>query len=669
MPPITRIVFCLCLWAFGLGQASALTLGTHDSEVNLNHEITYWEDRTGKATLEDVLSPLISQQFQTPNSQRSVLNLGLSQSAYWVRITLNRTPSTTSQWVLEIPYLGIGHINLYQPDGAVQQSGSLVPVSDRPVFSRFYDFPVTIGTQPESFYLRIRSDYPISLPMRLIDEHRFYEIQARENLLQFAYFGGLLSLLIYNLSLFLFVRDTKYLSYSLFTFFAGLGIFAGNGYASIYFWPNSPNWDAISQPCLLATAGFFAIFLSTAFLRTRQYLPKIHICLMVIGGVYFAIALILFTGLWLPIPPAPAFQTLFTLSLITPIIVVGAALRNIRYGIHSARFFLLAWGVLCVGAWIAAARVFDLIPSNGFTLYALQISSGVEMLLFSLALAYRIQWERDQREKAQSSLIAAQEETVRALLISEERLENAVNTRTQKLKRLLLSEQHMRSQYTRFCAMIAHEFRNPLNIIQAQATVLDRDLTPSKEKNHQRTSVIRSAIGRLVTLFDQWLANDRINMAMDQLNPTNLDLGQWLKEVFDNCAGYYVDHTLRLAPPKEAVRIHADAHLLEIAVLNLIGNACKYSPKDSSIDVTALIGHDTDEVGIRIRDQGPGIPADQLCSILEPYVRAAHEENAPDGIGLGLAFVQRITELHNGRIEIDSTLGQGTTVTLWLTRA
>ena len=661
-------LFFVHILFFGGRQAYALTLTEHISEINLNNEILYWKDPAGQATFDNIRSAPIAQNFHAPNSTYSVLNLGFSKSTYWVKFTLQRNSNVPSQWVLEIPYLGIGYINLYQDDGVVMRSGSLVPVSDRPLFSRFYDFPIEIGTKPTTFYLQLHSDYPISLPIRLITQHRFHEIQSKENLLQFAYFGGLLSLLIYNLSLFLFVRDSKYLSYSLFTFFTGLGIFAGNGYASLYFWPESPHWDAISQPCLLSFAASYAILFTTAFLRTREHLPKTHIALLILGSLYMIVGIGILISLWLPIPHPTLFQTLFALSLITPIIAIAAAVRNVRYNIRSARFFLLAWGVLCFGVLVASARTFDLIPTNVFTLYALQISSGLEMLLFSLALAYRIQWEREQREQAQANLIAAQQHTVRALQLSEERLENAVKARTHKLQRLLLSEQQMRSQYTRFCALIAHEFRNPLNIIQAQATILDRDPAPNPDKNLQRTSVIRNAITRLVTLFDQWLANDRVNMAMDQLNCSTIALGPWLHDVCDRCAGYYIDHQISCETPKEPLQVNADNHLLEIAVVNLISNACKYSPTGSTIHVVLHLNEQRNEVGICIKDQGPGIPTEHLSSILQPYVRATHSEHAPDGIGLGLAFVERIMVLHEGRIVIESAPDKGTTVTLWLER-
>jgi signal transduction histidine kinase len=648
----------------GFGQGLGAATLSQIPEISLNQEVRYWVDRDGTATLASVSTEPVSGAFQAMPPNTDVLNLGFIQSPVWVRLTLDRKADASPDWIMEIPYLGINHADLYLPDGAVLHSGSLVPIAERPVFSRFYAFPITLGPESANYYLRVQSAYPISLPVRLLEKSRFTELESRENLLQFFYFGGLLSLMIYNFMLFIVIRDDKYLIYSFFTLFTGLGIFAGNGYASIYLWPDSPTWDALSQSVLLSIASGLAVLFSTRFLRTRRYLPKTHRFLQIMMWLYAGIGVMLTASLWRPLPLESVFQGLFLLTLTTPVIVLAAGIRNIRYHIQSSRYFLAAWGVLCVGVFVSAARIFGLLPSNGFTLYALQISSGLEMLLFSLALAYRFQRERAHREQAQNALIAAQEETLHALQVSEERLEKAVDHRTQKLQKLLLSEQHMRSQYTRFCAMIAHEFRNPLNVIQAQATMLDKDACPTPEKNHERIEVIRGGIGRLVTLFDQWLANDRVNMSIDQLQLAKLDLAPWLEEIVDSGRIYYNQHQFILQPSVTHATVLADKHLLEIALLNLMDNACKYSAPDSAVTIRLLSNND--ELGILVSDQGRGIDGSQIRQILEPYVRAAQEQPSPDGIGLGLAFVDKIMTLHNGRIDIDSILGKGCAITLWL---
>ena len=317
-----------------------------------------------------------------------------------------------------------------------------------------------------------------------------------------------------------------------------------------------------------------------------------------------------------------------------------------------------------MGVFIAAARIFNLVPSNPITLYSVQISSGLEMLLFSLALAYRFQWERTERERIQNELITSQEATVHALHLSEERLEKAVDVRTQKLQKLLLSEQKMREQYVRFGALIAHEFRNPLNTIASQAAILEMEPAASREKTHKRSQVIKSAVNRLTTLFNQWLEGDRMHLNEQQLNTRAIILSAWLKELIDTCCTYHDQHLISIIRPLPDITINADDHLLQIAILNLIDNATKYSPTGSKILISAALVDNF--LGISVSDNGCGIPEDQIDHVLEPYQRAHQENGHIPGIGLGLAFVNRIVQLHQGRIDIDSAIGQGTIVTVWI---
>lgn len=663
MPALIRLL-TLFLGLFVCSQVFALDLAPKTPAKGQQPQISVWIDEDGSASFSTVSSGAYAEKFQPASGASSPLNLGFLEAPVWIRLDFCCSEAIDAKWILELAYLGIDHADLLLPDGTVLHNGSLIPLSERPVFSRFYAFPISLSAQPKTYYLRIQSAYPISIPLRLIEAERFAQLQTRENLLQFLYFGGLLSLLIYNFMLFVVIRDDKYLIYSLFTFFTGLGIFAGNGYANMYLWPDSAAWDAISQPLLLSIGGSLGVLFSTRFLRTSRHLPKTHAALRGLMGLYAVISVLLLLRDWLPLPLEYLFKCLFLVSLATPIVVLGAAIRNIRYNIQSSRYFLAAWGVLCVGVFVAAARVFGLLPSNGWTLYALQISSGLEMLLFSLALAYRFQRERTQREQAQNALIRAQDDALQALQISEERLEKAVDSRTYKLQKLLLSEQQMRSQYTRFCALIAHEFRNPLNVIQAQATMLYRDVSPTPEKNHQRIEIIRSGIRRLVTLFDQWLANDRVNMSLDQLQISSFDPRPWIEDLVQGCRVYYDQHTFNLEIVGRCELLSGDKHLLEIAILNLIDNACKYSLPDSTVKICLYEDLQHGELCLAVTDKGPGIDQSHIKLILQPYTRAVPDHLSPDGIGLGLAFVDRIVSLHDGRIEIDSVLGGGTTITL-----
>jgi signal transduction histidine kinase len=107
----------------------------------------------------------------------------------------------------------------------------------------------------------------------------------------------------------------------------------------------------------------------------------------------------------------------------------------------------------------------------------------------------------------------------------------------------------------------------------------------------------------------------------------------------------------------------ADESLLEIAVLNLLDNACKYA--ELGTEVRIELRQEAARVGIAVIDQGPGIGPEQQKKIFEDYVRL-QPEGPVHGIGLGLAFVRRIATVLNGSVELDSSLGQGCTFSLWL---
>jgi signal transduction histidine kinase len=430
----------------------------------------------------------------------------------------------------------------------------------------------------------------------------------------------------------------------------------------MYIWPNSASWDQVSQSILLSFAGTLALIFTMKFLHTIRSAPLADRIMRIFAYIYLFMALALITSIFLPIPTAPIYFGIFFLSLISPCLALYVSVKNVLNGAQSASYFIMGWGVFCIGVITASLRLLNMAPNNIFTMYALQISSAIEMLLFSFALAHRFQSEQNEKVIIQEQLLKAKEGTLTALRLSEERLELAVNDRTAKLQQLLASEQHMREQYVRFGAMIAHEFRNPLNIIQAQITMLEHDAKLSHAKILNRTSVIQTAVARLTRLFDEWLESDRLSNAGNQINAQPILVNCWLNVSLKSYKPYYADHELILTSIPEPLSILGDDHLIQLAVLNLIDNACKYSPSNSKIHIG--ISRDDYGVGIYVQDEGCGIPIEMQEKILEPYVRINNDVKAK-GDGLGLAFVKRIMEAHDGRIQIQSNPSHGATITLW----
>ena len=242
-------------------------------------------------------------------------------------------------------------------------------------------------------------------------------------------------------------------------------------------------------------------------------------------------------------------------------------------------------------------------------------------------------------------------------------------SQVQELKDALYREQEAQKQQVRFADLIAHEFRNHLAIIKSQAQVGQREANthPSpaaRDRALRRQHTIERAVDNLDRLFEHWLAADQL--ASGDLNPhlIKLPLGPWLAgltQSFGEQAGRPL--TLELPKPVATVSVQGDERLLSSALLNLLDNAVKYSSHGSAIQVRALL---TGQAAcIQISDEGIGIPPQDLERIFDKSVRL-NPEAGVSGMGLGLPLARRIAQLHGGRIDVVSTLGHGSTFTLWL---
>lgn len=641
-------------------QASALMLSNELDPVNPIKAISYLEDQAGAWTLEDIQKPTFQNQFKPINTAGEEVNFGYSKSAYWLKLPLSKAKNLSDFWVLELPYFGLSSIEFYAPDEPPIKTGSAADIDSRPFFYRFYAFPIAVNDLEKNFYLRVRSNQPISVPLNVWGRDAFVKHIQLDTLFQALYYGGIGVLAIFNLFLFIYLRDKAYIFYAGFAAFIGLGILSGNGYGRLFLWPNLPGWDDVSQAVLLGFATANAMLFVGEFLKVRSFSLVLTKILKIIATALFMSSV----GLWLS--SALGFSSVFFFMLL-PFLVIPSTLLTIyvgykswRAGHQSAKFFLLAWGVLAIGGLVASLRMFNILPSNPLTSYALQISSAVEMILLAFALASRIQDERDLRERAQQESLNAQDRLVQSLRASEERLENQVALRTNDLKVLLANEKGLREQYIRFGSMISHEFRNPLGIIETQIALLARD--GIEQVSMKRVSIIGSATHRLAMLFDRWLQGDRLENGIDQVRPQIINLQQWLATLIEGCRTYHANHYLEFISDTRDVMLVADEKMLEVVVLNLIDNACKFSDQHSVVTVRILQSNSM--IGISVLDAGIGIDKANQAFIFEEY-KQLNSDKAASGFGLGLAFVKKVVEFHNGRIDMMSELGVGSEFIAW----
>lgn len=657
-----RTIFLLlfCLW---LGSATALELGAQDTQVNLAAAVQVLEDPTGQLSIDDVRAPHMAVQFKSPAIAGSDLNFGYTASAYWLRLPLKRADGAQPNWLLEIAFAKFNDLDFHPPQGPSVLTGRQRPLSSRPVVHRFFAFPIELSTTEQYFYIRATSSYALTLPLVAWQPQAFDNFQQRVLILQALYTGGLLALLLYNLLLYFSLRDKRFLLYSLYVFFFGLGIVASNGYGRLFIWTEWVAFDEIAQGALLSLAALFATQFARTFLLTQQRTPRVDVVLRLSGALFALTGGGLLAGVWWRVPVQLFYQALMLNSMVMGALIFVAGGQALRSGDRGARFFVLAWTLLWLGVLLAAMRSFGWLPTNAVTSYILQICSAFELLLLSLALADTIHAERLAREQSQQQALKAQGEVVEVLKTSEENLERAVDERTEQLKVSLDQQNEMLRQYVRFGSLISHEFRNPLAIINAQLSVIRKEHENGVDHIGQRVSVIGSAAQRLARLFEKWLQSDRLKGNLQTISPSTIRLQDWLQHTVEANAYLLLNRPLVWHWADGVRDLWADEPLLEIAVANLLENACKYSAVDSPI--TLETRRQPGLIGIAVIDQGCGIAPEHQKRIFDEFFRVAPESNIM-GMGLGLAIVARIAKAHGGHIELNSQPGAGSCFCIWL---
>ncbi|MFG6179105.1 histidine kinase sensor domain-containing protein [Halomonas sp. THAF12] len=211
----------------------------------------------------------------------------------------------------------------------------------------------------------------------------------------------------------------------------------------------------------------------------------------------------------------------------------------------------------------------------------------------------------------------------------------------------------------RLIADLSHELRTPLTRIDMAVSCVEEGIDTQQllPRIRRECRLMRDLVEDALTLA--WLENE--NPTLDQ---DSLDLTDLLDSVIDDVRYEYPRHRLQANLPAQAEIHGSSQRALAQAIENVIRNACHYTPEDGRI----RIGLDQEARGYRLSvdDQGPGVPADQLERIFQPFYRTPQaRDDKPDGHGLGLALARRQLEAVGGRIHAENLSGGGLRMRLW----
>ena len=407
-------------------SAAEVRIGT-DGSYPLSREFSYFEDPDGKLTFEDVREPELQSRFAPLSSNSPGANFGITGSAIWLRITLRTASDTPAPWLLEVAYAPLGNLELYTPGatGYVRQTaGVSQPFTSRVIPHRNHVLPLTLspGTAT-TLFLRVKSEGSVTVPATLWQPAALWEHDQAAYGAFGLYFGLLIGLFVYNLLLFVSVRDKVYLVYVLYV--AGMALFQVTltGLGNQFLWPDHVWWNSRSPPAGTVMVATFGLLFARTFLLSAARTPLLDkfILLQVAG---FMVSLVVLLGV--SYTAASYMATGLVLVSVTTLMMAG--IFGVRHGHPGARNFLIAWAVLLLSVVFQALHNFGTLPSNVLTSNAVLFGSALEMLLLSFALADRINVARRFKEQAQVRL-AAERALVQAMSVSHEQLKTSLEER------------------------------------------------------------------------------------------------------------------------------------------------------------------------------------------------------------------------------------------------
>ncbi len=252
-----------------------------------------------------------------------------------------------------------------------------------------------------------------------------------------------------------------------------------------------------------------------------------------------------------------------------------------------------------------------------------------------------------------------------ATAIEKSRLYEVMNSRISRLEdenERLESSNKLKMGYI---SHLSHEFKTPLTSIKAYVESLkDHIEDPEFKEKKDFLDVVSNETDRLIRMVNKVLDVSKIEFGQRTLKRNVFDLKNVISEVDTSMQPYLQDKRLHLITrlADQLPMIDGDEDLIKQVFINLIGNAVKFSPQGSRIFVTAV--EDAVSVKVSIRDEGMGIPEEDLKNIFKHFYQVG--KGIGDGVGLGLAIVKNIIEQHGGYIQVTSTMDEGSTFTFTL---
>jgi PAS domain S-box-containing protein len=232
----------------------------------------------------------------------------------------------------------------------------------------------------------------------------------------------------------------------------------------------------------------------------------------------------------------------------------------------------------------------------------------------------------------------------------------------QELSAALDKERQLNEIKSRFVSMASHEFRTPLSAVLSSASLIGKYTTAEQQPNRDKhISRIKDSVKHLNDLLEDFLSLGKLDEGKIGAVFEPFPLPETINDTVDDMKGLVKEGQQIRYQHEGEINVNNDKKLLRNVLINLISNALKFSDPASSITITSRVQNGT--ASVAVQDQGIGISEEDQQHLFSTFFRGKNALNI-QGTGLGLHIVKRYADLMQGQLHLQSTLGEGTTITL-----
>jgi len=330
------------------------------------------------------------------------MNFGFTEKTIWLKGSMTSTLPQETSWLLNIEYPPLDNVDIYILINdqllEIVKSGDSQPFANRQLASKEYLYRLSLkhGDRVE-YFLRIQSSGSMQVPLHITPINIYIRDSQVKEMLISALYGILLVMGLYNMFISILVKDKDYAIYVLWVFSSLFFVVSLNGEGFQVFWPTHPAINNYALPIGFGCSGFFNTLFALKFMKielNRPILTKIYYTLL---ALYLFSIVISTLGDY-----STSIRVIFLVNFITLIFIATSTIYLVIKKQRGAKIFLLSFSILLLSAAVLSLSTADIIPANFISTHANQLAMVLESIIFSLALAKKIDYEKSLRiEKEQ----------------------------------------------------------------------------------------------------------------------------------------------------------------------------------------------------------------------------------------------------------------------------